>query len=595
MPKKITKISFYNYKAFYSTTEDAYTIDLSDGKNLLIYGENGSGKSSIFDGLKDFFLSSIDEIDFNQNVISKGAIPKEPYIEVEFTDENQPFYFSMEDNKSNTKTQPFIRDANQVKSFLSYKNLLALHYFRLKEEVNIFDILFSTNGILYDYKNPVGKSANGTDIPLGLLYANISKYATERRNSYNYNRLLKNPGILSDFNDGVKKTLQLIIKNTNKFLNIFNQKFYLRKFEYTPLELKDVQFIPDRLIGGKLNLNLYFYKIKIPDYNLFLNEARLTALSISIYFSAIKTIPPPAYQIIFLDDIFIGLDTSNRIPLLSIIKNEFISNFQIIITTYDRYWFEIAKDQLGADNWETAEMYLKNNTTSFQPVIIQPSKDYYDLAKKHYYANDYPACGNYQRKACEECIKQFIPRKMQLQENADGTISEVNDLETLFNALKKYLDANSLDISPFRYFGLYKRLVLNKLSHDDLKSPYYKSELEEMFSILVELRKLKREIIINTDEFIYFETNDSSGQSLKFDVKVLDNLVLLRQGTTKKYQKCIFSTVNKHINGLRKDFSSDVGDLKDVYKNICYHLSITPNNDSYSQFKDKNGKLLSSF
>ena len=261
---KITKISFYNYKAFYSTTTDAYTIDLPGGKNLLIYGENGSGKSSIFDGLKDFFLSSLDKnLTFNQNRFSEGKIPEEPFVEVSFSDEPETYFFSTNDYKTNN-TATFISDANKVKSFLSYKNLLALHYFRPKEEVNIFDILFSTNGILYDYKNPVGKSANGTDIPLGFLYTNILKYSTERRNSYNYIKLLKNPGILSDFNVGVKKTLQLIIKNTNKFLNIFNQKFYLRKFEYSPLELNDVQYIPDRLIGGKLNLSLYFYKSKYP-------------------------------------------------------------------------------------------------------------------------------------------------------------------------------------------------------------------------------------------------------------------------------------------------------------------------------------------
>ena len=43
MAKNIKEITLYNFKAFYGEN----TIKL-DGKNLLLYGENGSGKSSIY-------------------------------------------------------------------------------------------------------------------------------------------------------------------------------------------------------------------------------------------------------------------------------------------------------------------------------------------------------------------------------------------------------------------------------------------------------------------------------------------------------------------------------------------------------------------
>lgn len=594
MPKKITQIRFYNYKAFYSTTADAYTIDLDKGKNLLIYGENGSGKSSIFDGLKDFFLSSEKDIEFNQNIFSKGSIPQEPFIEVAFTDEAQPFSFSSDEYKTNTSSKDFIKDANKVKSFLSYKNLLAIHYFRPNAEVNIFDILFSKDGILYDFQNPVGKAANKTDTTLGALYKKIVDYSSERRGSIHYKDILNNPSIVSDFNLGVTATLKAIKKNTNKFLHTFNQKFYLKKIEYIPLTFTDVKEVKERLNGAKLKPHLYFLKKDVPDYNVFLNEARLTALSLSIYFSAVKVIPRPIYQILFLDDIFLGLDTSNRIPLLKILKEHFLQTYQIIITTYDRYWYEIAKDQLGIDDWHTAEMFTKDNSKCFEPVIIQPSEDYHKLAKKYYDAKDYPACGNYQRKACEKYIKAFIPLKMQLQENEDGSTSIVK-LEALFTALKKYIKDVGLNFTPFANYALYKRLILNTLSHDDLKSPYYKSELEEMFTILDELNKLKRIVILKTDEFVFLELIDSAGNTLKFDLKVKDNLVLLKQGSDKKFQRTIFATVNKHINNTREDFNSEEGDLPLIYKNICHYLGITPVMDIYSQFKDKDGKILSSF
>lgn len=595
MPKKITKVSFYNYKAFYSTTEDAYTIDLSDGKNLLIYGENGSGKSSIFDGLRDFFRSSSDSFEFNNNIFSEGSIPKDPYIEVFFNDESNPYYYSAEDYNTNTKASAFIKDVNKVKAFISYKDLLQTHFIpSASHKINLFPLLFGNMGILSNITTPLLKTGANSESSFSSFWNDIHKITIPKDTpgtltfgkEYYDNTVLFETAVNNFLND-IKDLINLFLEYFDKKLIVDDIKIEINKTGLNS-ESTDIEFMKPRIIP-----KLRFYDSPVSNYYVFLNEARLTALAISIYLAAIESNPSNAYQVLFLDDIFIGLDTSNRVPLLNIIKENLLDKYQIILTTYDRYWFEIAKEQLGNKHWHTAEMYIKDNDVNFQPVIIQPSKDYYELANKYFYANDYPACGNYQRKACENLIKNFIPRHYQLQYNPDDTVAEV-DLESLFSGLKRYMKEVDLDFTPFKNYSLYKRLVLNKLSHDDLKSPYYKSELEEMFSILDELRKLKREIILNTDEFIYFETTDSSGQSLKFDVKAKDNLVLLKQRTTKKFQKCIFSTVNKNTNGLREDFPSDDGDLKVVYKNICHHLNIKANADVYSQFKDKNGKLLSS-
>jgi predicted ATP-dependent endonuclease of OLD family len=54
--KKITKIEIENFRAFFGS----YTIDLPKGENLLVYGENGSGKSSLFKALNNYFSSSRD-------------------------------------------------------------------------------------------------------------------------------------------------------------------------------------------------------------------------------------------------------------------------------------------------------------------------------------------------------------------------------------------------------------------------------------------------------------------------------------------------------------------------------------------------------
>ncbi len=56
---KITKIEIKNFRAFYGRP---YQINLHRaGKNLLIYGENGSGKSSLYLALECFLESSEDD------------------------------------------------------------------------------------------------------------------------------------------------------------------------------------------------------------------------------------------------------------------------------------------------------------------------------------------------------------------------------------------------------------------------------------------------------------------------------------------------------------------------------------------------------
>ena len=60
---KIKLFKIKNYKAFYGE----HTLNFG-GKNVFIYGENGSGKSSLYYALKDFFQSSVENIDFSKKI-----------------------------------------------------------------------------------------------------------------------------------------------------------------------------------------------------------------------------------------------------------------------------------------------------------------------------------------------------------------------------------------------------------------------------------------------------------------------------------------------------------------------------------------------
>lgn len=62
--KKIVNIRIDNYRIYRNEVE----IRLPNGENLLIYGENGSGKTSLAKGIANFFDSSISrETEFERN------------------------------------------------------------------------------------------------------------------------------------------------------------------------------------------------------------------------------------------------------------------------------------------------------------------------------------------------------------------------------------------------------------------------------------------------------------------------------------------------------------------------------------------------
>ena len=140
---RITKIEIKNFRAFPRT----YQINLTKtGKNLLVYGENGSGKTSLYLALKYFLESSGDDLtEFKkyQNIF----VPDDGYIKLHLrADKNskEDTYEWSRTVTEETKTQ-LILDASKAKGFLDYKALLHTHYLHYKNDtVNVFDLLVNT-------------------------------------------------------------------------------------------------------------------------------------------------------------------------------------------------------------------------------------------------------------------------------------------------------------------------------------------------------------------------------------------------------------------------------------------------------------------
>jgi DNA repair exonuclease SbcCD ATPase subunit len=66
-PLRIQRLTLTDFRAFPGPAPAHFDFD---GKNLLIYGENGAGKSSIFHALKGFFALRPPDLRKHKNVFS---------------------------------------------------------------------------------------------------------------------------------------------------------------------------------------------------------------------------------------------------------------------------------------------------------------------------------------------------------------------------------------------------------------------------------------------------------------------------------------------------------------------------------------------
>ena len=139
---RITKFEIKNFKAFYG----AYQIDLHKaGKNLIVYGENGSGKTSLYQALKRFLESSEGGHQFKpyQNIFNSDDGYIKLHLRADAQSEQDTYEWS-EAVKDETNDQLLIQ-ASRAKGFLDYKDLLETHYLhRENDVVNVFDLLVKT-------------------------------------------------------------------------------------------------------------------------------------------------------------------------------------------------------------------------------------------------------------------------------------------------------------------------------------------------------------------------------------------------------------------------------------------------------------------
>lgn len=534
------KIKSVNIKYF--KFHQDLTLNL-DSKNCLIYGENGSGKSSIYDALYSNFyqkkrrdkLINVNEFYQNRDFITKD-------IEVNILLDNNEYI----KRKGNTLTgidnlvyetgaelifdkypSPTFYFANErvlnrlVKEnfYIALQDTLTEHFSGLEIVKSYFNDFKNIDRLKKKAIEDIEKSEDKPQKEILDLVLKIRQNIEKRlknankdfKISFNHNMPLKeiNNIIQEHFQEDFKITFQ--IKDEARFEATDELIFRLPEIRI---------IIDDLLCPGKLNNHF--------------NEAKLKLISIAIYFACAKKYEEhktKGFKLLVLDDFLTSLDMANRKLIIQYILQEF-KDYQKIILTHNLQFFNLIIKMLTfkeeANLWNLCKLFIFENKS----FIHNKDINYLEEAHKLLKMGDIQSSGNYIRKEFERIItefeqllqlgrvedlqniidvlkssdKHYIKSKEQISNtiNSINTIInssededniKINKIKTVLRKMEKSeIDFNEKDLHAedkitsyktiIKKGEFYKNFILNSASHDDGGTEIYKKECDNAIKLL---------------------------------------------------------------------------------------------------------------
>jgi ABC-type dipeptide/oligopeptide/nickel transport system ATPase subunit len=532
--KRIKEIKIQNFKAFQQ--EQSFNIK---GKHVLVFGNNGSGKSSLFWALYTLLQSStkVDVevqkyfskyLDSNKNTHQtlknvfmnddEDSFIKLVVIDTE-TNKEEVYTISHDVINTNNEDDTLIQELNLASDFINYKLLHNFYRASHKQEVNLWPVFehdifpFLTEGIHNWLDDIIVKPT--IDIP-----RTPKKYAVSSGKRTAYENKLKT------LNEKIETLLSEISDHANTFIkdHFFDGKDVIRVFlrfsKKFNFDLVRTRIWDENKEGQrhdklhvKLGVEIYDESKavkwqKIERAQSFLNEAQLTRIAIGIRIGALMTRPLAAarFKILVLDDMLISLDLSNRMDVVKIILNtekkedlKFFDGFQKIILTHDKGFFNLVQRNTNEEEWvyfdfnkdekDTSAPKIKENLTDLQKAI------------KNFEENEFQNCGNNLRMEAEAILTEYLDPEMK---------KLAGEFETLKTKLDKaFNNLTSHQHQKFQQHFLSKieieklRKIKGNYSVDDDLSPTDKTALDSLkqrlfdFVIVMNEKKNRKELLIN--------------------------------------------------------------------------------------------------
>jgi energy-coupling factor transporter ATP-binding protein EcfA2 len=512
---RLHELHINNFKFFPEIDIESPLLSIN-GKNLLIYGENGSGKSTIYWALYTLLECSIkkDDKDIRKYFKKTG---EDSLVNIHSTGRSDSFIKAViKDNAGNSKTYKASRksrdlairnnasakESNMASDFLNYRVLFGLHNLKHSKSNDLFQWFFEEvlNYVKIGdepFLDTYEKLVNGPEKYINFQGDEVYPVASLREHSnpaekLRYRDYQAFKQSVNEWNNWFQGFLESISLKANEMIQKdfeYNFKFDLglEKFKFEVSEQTYTPTIP----------KIYF---KITEYNgisnpkinkphTFLNEAKWSAIGLSIRLAILDIkLYSADLKCLVLDDMLLSLDMSNRDIVLNILLDRYVNDYQLILLTHDRYFFELCKDKIQrkgqVNNWMNLEMYedFDTATNKGKPFIIQDNGKV-DKAWILFRSKDFSSSANMVRQATEKLCNYYLTN----QEKLGGDYKPMK-LDGLITKRITKGTAAGLTAATLQDLKDYKDRIMNPSSHYDIEQPLFRNELKNAIETLDKLK-----------------------------------------------------------------------------------------------------------
>lgn len=568
----IKEIEIEGFKAF----PNKFSLELD--KNLLMYGENGSGKSSIYYALhallqsvykSDHGAKYFRHEDSEENLINIYKLDDvknngfKPHIKITLDNEHQ-WELSRDGLSStpDTADDSELRLLNKTSAFINYSYISRFRSARNSETINLWNVFIKD--ILPFYV------PTGTDMTLADAYYNLVE------NPYPY-RVRRDIDV---FNDNLSKFINEINRNAS---DIYNKYFkdedevdaliqvkYARdddEIENPHHEEFQLSYRQQKAKSTyvwrypKIGLHIVVGDKAILKPQSFFNEARLTAIALAIRFACLQSGKPQEGQFLALDDMLISLDMSNRMKVIRYLLDDMADKYKIYLFTHDKLFFEYLKhkSKKSSSKWSYVELYMQDSKDPYK----RTSKTYMEEADHYIKQHKYEIAGNFLRKEAEYFCKRFLPLKWQYTKEYC-----LLDLNGLINNSKKFAEESGIsDTTLFDELDNHRKFILNPASHDSYDIGKYEYEIKQCYNTLLSLSQISIRRLLSKGQKVKIELSTVEPITYKFNITLCEDVYLIQiEGKTPYVSKGMINfTVDK--NGKSSsEIKTDNTTLKKFYE-----------------------------
>lgn len=521
---RLHELHINNFKFFPKQDPNSPLLKI-DGKNLLVYGENGSGKStiywSIYTLLESAFKTRNEDVSKYFEKGGKHGLVNihatknhKAHIKVVLKNAGQPdvsYYLDGEMLTIETvRADSDIRESGMASDFINYRVIFRLHNLKHSKENNLFgwfeDEIFpyiliasinstkSVGDVLKVLKSGPAKVKAFDEIDKMIFPNAAMQHHAEEAVKKDFKKFQKYEREVKKWNTKLKAYLLGITTRANQILTQDFQQNFEIKLDYT--------FSKINVAEDDLGWEDPIIELKIPVYNgkrnvvkrphTFLNEAKWTSIGLSIRLAIIEdwTNRPATAQLkaLVIDDMLLSLDMSNRDIVLNILLDRYVTDYQLIMLTHDRYFFELAQGKINARNkggdWLKLEMYEDIENGKAKPLILK-SKTNLERAKSFFKQKEFAASANHMRKATECFVHEYVPARNQYDRNFKPL-----DLSSLIGKSRAVARINGLPASLIQDLDLMRTHIFNPGSHYDVYTPIFQNDLKRAIETLEQVSTL---------------------------------------------------------------------------------------------------------